>query len=94
MTTPWKAVEGRSNYRYEVADAEGQCVARVVGGVFGPAKVNANLLAAAPDLRDALVETAAMVCNDRCDGNHDARCFRARAAIAKAEGRLPKGEGQ
>jgi hypothetical protein len=54
MRAPWKAISGKSNYRFEVEDNEGFTVARIVGGHMDGGQAKATLIAAAPDLLAAL----------------------------------------
>lgn len=53
-------------------------------GRYGPPEANAHLIAAAPDLYEALGYLLAERCEDRLCGSLD--CNRARAALAKARG--------
>jgi hypothetical protein len=54
LRAPWKAIPGKSNYRFEVEDNEGFTVARIVGGHMNGGQAKATLIAAAPDLLAAL----------------------------------------
>jgi hypothetical protein len=54
LRAPWKAIPGKSNYRFEVEDDEGFTVARIVGGHMDGGQAKATLIAAAPSLFVAL----------------------------------------
>ncbi len=96
LRTPWKAIAGKSNYRFEVEDAEGFTVCRVVGGYMDGGEAKAKLLAQAPALADALLNasgTLKLVLNQLAqheEGSvHADRALAAIDAVLRAAGRLP-----
>ena len=101
---PWVAVilgggkGGPNEYSIRVADMEAgaHAIARVHARQGQPAGANAHLIAAAPDSLAALQRALAWCCAAGMDGTGDAVepewCEQARAAIAKAEGKLLKFE--
>lgn len=57
-------------------------------GAENPAFANAHLIAAAPEMYEALKQAHELLCGRCCGGGHHCgECFNALAAIAKAEGR-------
>lgn len=75
---PWKIEVDPTSYW--VTDSEGKRAICKVLGYSGTLEQNANLIAAAPDLLEALQEVVRI-----SDRNHDA-WDKAKAAIAKANG--------
>jgi hypothetical protein len=77
---PWTA---KANL--DVVDSNGERVARLAStrGKYEYEEINARLIAAAPELLDALQE---LVNGPECGGDHGAMYRNARAAIAKATG--------
>jgi hypothetical protein len=90
---PWSIEGSHGRYQDSLCDANGQAVAAIWTRKSYPkaddlcpsltGEANARLIAAAPDLLEAL---KGIVCEYE-DSFHDPRLDQARAAIAKAEGR-------
>jgi len=88
---PWSI-----HHEFNVFDENGRCVASCGGyssnfrDVEPENRANAMLIAAAPDLLEAcraLLAAHSGICEGDGDMGEDEDCARARAAIAKAEGR-------
>ncbi|HEY2848325.1 MAG TPA: hypothetical protein VGI97_00480 [Gemmatimonadaceae bacterium] len=86
MRAPWKAISGKSNYRFEVEDGEGFTVARIVGGHMDGGQAKATLIAAAPDLLAALRNIMQCIATDELLPESVSYMRQARAALAKAVG--------
>lgn len=92
---PWKAIyegiENGESGKYWIMGGDGlNTVTRIDCGKSEPARANAQLIAAAPELLEALKMIKNSVC--RCDGKNEATNFegficQTCQAIAKAEGR-------
>lgn len=88
---PWRVHEGAE---YQIvapdgADGEpGRLVAEIAcdeDGLTAEEEANAHLVAAAPDLRDALSEASPLLCAYGCSGSlHTSACKAVKAALAKA----------
>jgi len=82
---PWFVTpDGAAVYEKDGFGYRGETVCRLVGHPFTTA--NARLIAAAPDLLDALAEMLADADTLQEPYRNEAICERARAAIAKATG--------
>lgn len=88
---PWQILRSADNYPYQIADDTGDLVTRwgfLIKPASPMAEANAALIAAAPDLYEALRELFATLDPER-PGSPGSTLEKARAAIAKAEGRQP-----
>jgi hypothetical protein len=89
---PWKA----RNLGTEIAVFGSYRICGMTGGEIQRDKANAHLIAAAPDLLDALIALRTANGGDNFNGWHqgfDSAIEKARAAIAKALNTDTKGEG-
>ena len=86
--TPWKtAIAFDRAYIHNIKDAQGEIIAQVcdLDDALTEATANARLLAAAPDLLDALKGMLEYFCENGYDDYSDTETVQAaRAAIAKA----------
>ncbi len=84
---PWRIGTPPPNGEQTIGTTQGLMVAVATTGASVPTKANARLIAAAPDLLEALIELAD--CGAEAWGE-DRPCVKlARAAIAKATGEQP-----
>lgn len=83
---PWKA-EYSEGDEWEVLAGANLPIAYISGWAGRSAKVNARLIAAAPDLLAALAGIIEIGKRDMTNPKYDAYFEEARAAIAKAEGK-------
>lgn len=84
---PWRLViSGKSwQNKYQVEDANGLCLLSLDNETPPATEAGARLIAAAPELLDALKD--ALCALEVCGKDYDYAMGKARAAIAKATGR-------
>lgn len=80
---PWKIGAPPPNGEQTIGAQQGLMVAVATTGSGVPTEANARLIAAAPDLLEALIDA---VCALECCGKDYPAAEKARAAIAKARG--------
>lgn len=88
---PWKANPAHSGI-WDVLDSRGRDIVTVYGGGVDPKsrEANAKIIAAAPEMLEALKECAlqiAQTCNRKLTHGEESALDLARAAITKAEGK-------
>lgn len=87
---PWRIEPNHNEELCIFAESEEFWIAllphQCLGSIEAKQKINARLIAAAPELLAALKESPHDMACHPSEGRHSERCIRARAAIAKAEG--------